>query len=88
MLALLHSTGATILSEVASNKGRADIICEAWGHIYIFELKVGDSAEVAIAQIHERNYATPYISGDKKIILIGLTFEDDNLTDFASETLA
>ena len=43
--------------------------------IYIFELKVDESAEAALTQIHEKDYAAPYRVRNLPIWVIGLNFD-------------
>ena len=42
--------------------------------IYIIEFKLDESADLAMAQIHERNYAGAYLNQGKDIYLIGINF--------------
>lgn len=48
--------------------------------IYIMELKVGDSAQNALAQINEKGYATPYLTDGRKVVKIGVRFNPDKHT--------
>ena len=43
--------------------------------IYIFEFKLDQSAEAAIAQIKEREYYQKYLLERKKLILVGVNFD-------------
>ena len=45
------------LIEKENSMGRADMIVEIAGDIFIFEFKVDKSAEEALAQIEEKQYA-------------------------------
>jgi Predicted AAA-ATPase/PD-(D/E)XK nuclease superfamily len=74
--------GLTIQSEVATDKGRADLVITTQTHIYIFELKFKIDAETALQQIEELRYYERYIIGQKSIILVGLAFNyrDKKLT--------
>jgi hypothetical protein len=66
--------GAEIHNEVHINNGRIDAVIVNRDHIYIFEFKMNQPAKVAIAQIKEKGYAIPYLSGGKPITLIGINF--------------
>ncbi len=51
--------------------------------IYIFELKISgrdkDSPPTgAIAQIKEKGYNKPYISGGKRIVMVGMAFDRES----------
>ena len=50
--------------------------------LYIFEFKLtgNGTAEDAIAQIREKNYAAKYKAEGKKIVLIGSSFDEQTRT--------
>ena len=81
--------GATIHNEVHINDGRIDSVIVNHDHIYIFEFKMNQSADIAIAQIKERGYATPYLSDGKPITLIGINFSKKkrNIVEWKEEAL-
>ena len=81
--------GATIHNEVHLNNGRIDSVIVNRDHIYIFEYKMDQSADIAIAQIKEKGYATPYLSDGKPITLIGINFskEERNIVEWKEELL-
>ena len=69
--------GQFVQTEVHCSTGRADcVVCTA-DAVYIFEFKLSSngSAEDAINQIKEQNYAAKYKADKKKIVLIGAGFE-------------
>ena len=69
--------GQFVQTEVHCSTGRADcVVCTA-DAVYIFEFKLSGngSAEDAINQIKEQNYAAKYKADKKKIVLIGAGFE-------------
>jgi len=76
--------GATIHNEVHLNNGRIDSVIVNKDHIYIFEFKMDQAADIAIAQIKEKGYATPYLSDGKPITLIGINFskEERNIVEW------
>ena len=74
IFSIFRLIGASIHNEVHINKGRVDAIIVNHDHIYIFEYKMNQSADIAIAQIKEKGYATPYLSDGKPIRLIGINF--------------
>ena len=87
---LLAAGPFRVTAEDRQAQGRADIVVESDERIFIFELKVDDSAQAALAQIKERGYAEPYRALGKPIHLIGLNFKSENhtLSDTLVETLA
>ena len=60
--------------EIHSSKGRADCIVETGRFVYIFELKVDQSAKAALAQIEEKGYAEPYAADRRRLLKIGAGF--------------
>lgn len=74
---LFKIMGLDVESEKQTSFGRSDIIVSTSNYIYIFELKVDGSAQEAICQIEEKEYALPYINSGKQIIKIGLNFSSE-----------
>lgn len=62
----------TTLLEKQNSKGRADIIIESDNDIYIFEFKLDGSAEEALQQIEDKQYALPYLQDKRKLHKIGV----------------
>ena len=73
--ALLAAQGFRYDPEVTQTVGRSDLIAEHPSGIWIFELKVDESAEAALAQIKEKDYAAPYRARNLPIWAIGLNFD-------------
>ena len=74
--------GQFVQTEVHCSTGRADcVVCTA-DAVYIFEFKLSGngSAEDAINQIKEQNYAAKYKVDGKKIVLIGAGFDEATRT--------
>ena len=74
--------GQFIQTEVHCSTGRIDCIVKTTEIIYIFEFKLSGngSAEDAINQIKEQNYAAKYKADEKKIALIGAGFDEATRT--------
>ena len=81
--------GAEIHNEVHMNQGRIDSVIVNRDHIYIFEFKIDQPAKVAIAQIKDNGYATPYINSGKPITLIGINFSSEarNIVEWIEEEI-
>ena len=81
--------GAEIHNEVHMNNGRIDAVIVNRNHIYIFEFKMDQPAAVAIAQIKEKGYATPYLNEGKPITLIGINFsrKKRNIVEWVEEEM-
>ena len=89
LYSLFRLLGAEIHNEVHLNNGRIDTVIVNRNHIYIFELKMDQPARVAIGQIKEKGYATPYLSDGKPITLIGINFSKKkrNIVDWVEEAV-
>ena len=57
------------------SQGRVDCVVQADNYIYLFEFKRDKSADEALAQIEEKNYAAPFASDKRKIFKIGVNFD-------------
>jgi hypothetical protein len=64
-------------AEVHSFKGRADAVVETKDTIYVFEFKLNGTAEEALKQIDDKDYALPYEAGNRKVVKIGAEFDKD-----------
>ena len=83
--------GQFVQTEEHCSTGRIDCIVQTAEVIYLFEFKLtgNGSAEDALNQIKEKNYADKYLADGKKIILIGSSFDEQARTikDWKTETL-
>lgn len=73
--AILMVLGARVRTEVTTNRGRIDATVETANYIYVFEFKLHDTAESAMAQIHERKYYEKFTTSGKTIFLVGVAFD-------------
>ncbi len=69
-----------VRTEERSAAGRCDALIETEDTIYVFEFKLDGTAEEALKQIDDKGYAIQYEAGDKKIVKIGVNFENDKRT--------
>lgn len=70
----------TILIEKQNSKGRADVIIESDEDIFIFEFKLEGSADEALKQIEECQYAVPYLSDGRAVHKIGVNISSETRT--------
>ncbi|MDD6826121.1 MAG: PD-(D/E)XK nuclease domain-containing protein, partial [Oscillospiraceae bacterium] len=70
----------TTLIEKQNSKGRADVIIETDNDVFIFEFKLDGSAEEALAQIEEKQYAVPYLDDKRKVHKIGVNILSESRT--------
>ena len=57
-----------------TSRGRMDVTVETKDYIYIMELKVDKSAEEALRQIEEKQYAAPFATDPRKLFKVGVNF--------------
>ena len=83
--------GQFVQTEVHCSTGRIDCVVYTAECIYIFEFKLtsNGSAEDALNQIKEKHYAEKYLVDGKKIVLIGVGFDEEKRTirDWKAELL-
>ena len=83
--------GQFVQTEVHCGTGRADCVVHTADTIYIFEFKLSSNgtAEDALNQIKEKEYAAKYQVDDKKIVLVGSSFDEEKRTikDWKTEML-
>ncbi|MBD5196490.1 MAG: ATP-binding protein [Bacteroidales bacterium] len=70
--------GADARMEEHSSRGRADLVVRMDKFIYIFEFKYNGSAEDALQQIHDKDYAGRFNVSEKEIILVGANFSGES----------
>lgn len=60
--------------EHATTDGRIDMLVKTKDYIYIMEFKINESAEAALRQIDEKQYAKPFEADGRMIYTIGVNF--------------
>ena len=66
--------------EKETSQGRIDCILECPDYVYIFEFKLNSTAAVALRQIEEKGYASPYAADARKIYKVGISFSSETGT--------
>ena len=74
MYILTALCGYHVEIESHTNKGRMDMTVKTKDYIYIFEFKFNKSAEEALRQINEKDYAEPFQSDGRSIVKVGVNF--------------
>ncbi len=74
MYIILELLGEHVEAEKSTSNGRIDILIKTSGYIYIIELKINNSADVALQQIEEKGYAKAFADDPRKIFKIGVSF--------------
>ena len=54
-----------------------DILVQTADFVYIFELKINQSADVALKQIEDKGYAKPFEMDQRKLYKIGVNFSTE-----------
>lgn len=79
--AILHLSfsglGMMAQAEVSTAQGRVDTVVHTKDRIYVMEFKLDEPAEVALAQIQEKGYASPYLGQGKDVIALGISFSSE-----------
>ena len=57
-----------------TTNGRMDMLVQTKDYIYIFEFKIDKSADEALKQIEEKQYAKPFETDSRKLYKIGVNF--------------
>ena len=86
---LCNLCGLYTKAEFHTSNGRVDMTIETPDYVYIFEFKYNGSAEEAMEQIKDKNYAQPFMASGKKVALIGANFsgETRNIEKYLDEWL-
>ncbi len=89
LLTLLWAQAIQARTEDRQANGQADIVATHACGIYIFELKVDESAEAALVQVKAKHYEAPYRASGLPIWTVGLNFDRDTrlLTDAKAEKI-
>jgi hypothetical protein len=67
-------------AEVQQAVGRPDIIVKTRKYIYIIEVKLDSTPQVALRQIEEKQYAVPFATDDREIVKLGINFSSETRT--------
>ena len=72
--------GYNVQVEQATSQGRMDITVQTEDYVYIIELKLDKTAEEALRQIKDNQYARPFQTDGRKLYLIGVNFSSETRT--------
>lgn len=78
MYIIMELLGEYVQAERSTSNGRIDLILQTSDYIYIIELKIDSTADVALQQIEEKGYTKPFINDSRKIFMIGVSFSTKN----------
>lgn len=57
--------------------GRMDMLMQTADYIYIIEIKLNQSADIALQQIEDKQYAKPFAMDARKLFKIGINFSTE-----------
>ena len=61
-------------AEYHTSNGRIDMVIKTDKYIYVMEFKLDGTAEEALTQINDKQYAVPFATDFKKVFKIGVNF--------------
>ena len=71
---IFRMLGFYVEVERHTTNGRMDILLQTPQYIYILEIKINQSADVALQQIDNRGYAQPFENDSRQLFKIGINF--------------
>ena len=74
MVIVFKMLGIHVQTERHTSNGRVDVVMQTNDYLYIIELMLDGTADEALKQIEEKQYAAPFAMDDRTIIRIGATF--------------
>ena len=63
--------------EYHTNNGRIDLVLQTPDYIYVMEFKLNGTAEEALRQINEKDYALPFEKDPRTLYKIGVNFSPE-----------
>ena len=63
--------------EYRTSRGRIDLVMQTDRYIYVMEFKLNGTAEEALHQIEEKQYALPFATDKRKLFKIGVNFDNE-----------
>lgn len=70
--------GLYVEVERHTTNGRMDVLVQTNDYVYIFELKIDQTAAVALKQIEDKGYARPFANDSRKLFKIGVNFSTEH----------
>jgi hypothetical protein len=66
--------GFYVKAEYHTSEGSIDLVLQAPDYIYVMEFKFNGTAEEALAQINDKQYALPFECDNRHLIKVGVNF--------------
>jgi hypothetical protein len=67
-------------AEVRNSTGATDVTITTPNYVYVVELKINSTPEVALQQIEDKGYAVPFMEGRRAVYKIGVNFSTETRT--------
>jgi hypothetical protein len=67
-------------AEVRNSTGATDVTITTPNYIYVVELKINSTPEIALQQIDDKGYAVPFMDGRRAVYKIGVNFSTETRT--------
>ena len=77
---ILSLLGTYVDVEVRTATGRVDMVMRAYGKLYLFELKLGRSAQTAMEQISLKDYPARFALSGLPVVKVGISFDAERRT--------
>ena len=68
--------GFYVQVEYHTSQGRIDLVLQTSQYIYVMEFKLDGTAEEALQQIEDKQYALPFASDARKLYKVGVNFSN------------
>ncbi|MDE7073920.1 MAG: PD-(D/E)XK nuclease domain-containing protein, partial [Odoribacter sp.] len=66
-----------VQAEYHTSNGRIDLVLQTDKYVYVMEFKLDGSAEEALRQIEEKEYAKPFEADTRQVFKIGVNFSNE-----------
>jgi hypothetical protein len=76
-----------VYAEVRNAIGDTDVVIKTPRYIYVVEIKIDSTPQVALAQIEAKGYATPFLADGRKLVRVGVNFSTRTRTIEEWETV-
>ena len=63
--------------EYHTSRGRIDLVLQTDSYVYVMEFKLDGTAEQALQQIEDKQYALPFAKDSRKVYTIGVNFSSE-----------
>jgi hypothetical protein len=74
---IFNLMGLYVEVERHTTNGRMDMVIQTPQYVYIIELKIDQTAAVALQQIEQRGYANAFAGDSRKLFKIGINFSSE-----------